>query len=79
MPHNEGHPIEGERSKPYQLYRTGLDGELIERIAEADTREELWQVHKRRPDWRYAILHNRKRIWPEPKPCLAAATKRKGK
>jgi hypothetical protein len=31
--------IEGEPLKPYRLYRTGLNDEIIEMVAEADTIE----------------------------------------
>lgn len=46
--------IPGERSKRYQLWRVNQTGELIERVAEADSREELDKV-KRRDDWLYKI------------------------
>jgi hypothetical protein len=53
--------IEGEPLKPYRLYRTGLNDEIIEMVAEADTMEEV-RAHKGRLDWRYAIYHNGKRV-----------------
>jgi len=54
-----GMKIEGERSKPRQLWRvSGLDGHKIRRIAEADTQEQLWRKHKRRADWHYKTYHN---------------------
>lgn len=56
--------IEGEPSKPYQLFQTDQNGGLVKKLAEAETREELWRLHKRRGDYHYAILHKRKRIWP---------------
>lgn len=42
--------------KPYQLYRTIASCLWLEKLAEA-TKEELWQIHHRRPDFQYAILH----------------------
>ena len=44
--------------KPWQLYRTNVDGKLQEKLAEAATREELWKIHERRPDYNYAIVHS---------------------
>jgi hypothetical protein len=41
--------------KPWQLYRTNVDGKLQEKLAEAVSREELWKIHKRRPDYNYGI------------------------
>ena len=40
--------IEGAPSKPYKLYRTGLNDEIISLVAEAGTQEELSKLHKRR-------------------------------
>jgi hypothetical protein len=34
--------------KPYQLYRTSSNCMLLEKLAEADGKEELWQLHNRR-------------------------------
>jgi hypothetical protein len=53
-------PIEGEPSKPWQLWRTHK-GEQIEKVAEGETREELAK-HKRRLDWTYDIYHNRRLV-----------------
>jgi hypothetical protein len=50
-----GGKIEGERSKAWQLWRVGTDGSEIELVAEADTRDELRRLHKRRQDWRYKV------------------------
>jgi hypothetical protein len=51
--------------KPWQLYRTNVDGKLQEKLAEAASREGLWKIHKRRPDYNYAIVHiPEERIWP---------------
>lgn len=50
-------PGSGEPAKLYILYRVGLNGERISRVAEADTREELDRLHKRRLDWRYKLFH----------------------
>jgi hypothetical protein len=44
--------------KAYQLYRTSSNCMLLERLAEGDTKEELWQIHNRRPGYQYAILHS---------------------
>jgi len=54
-----------EATKPWQLYRTNVDGKFQEKLAEAASREELWKIHKRRPDYNYAIVHiPEERIWP---------------
>jgi hypothetical protein len=53
--------IEGKPVRPYSLYRIGLNDEIIELVVRADTLEEL-DAHRRRPDWKYAIYENRKRI-----------------
>ena len=64
-----GMKIEGERSKPWQLWRvSGLDGHKIRRIAEADTQEALWRKHKRRADWHYKTYHNWRPVDDGPKP-----------
>jgi hypothetical protein len=64
-----GMKIEGERSKPWQLWRvSGLDGHKIRRIAEADTQEELWRKHKRRADWHYKTYHNWRPVDDGPTP-----------
>lgn len=55
---NPGKPV-----RPYSLYRIGLNDEIIELVLRADTLEEL-EAHRRRPDWKYAIYQNRKRIDP---------------
>ena len=57
-----GGNIEGERSKPWQLWRVRLDGSQIELVAEADTRDELRRLSKqnRRVDWRYKTYHNQR-------------------
>jgi len=57
-------PMHGEPAKPYQIFRTGLNGELVQKLAEADTREGLWKIHRQRTDYKYAILHKRRQIWP---------------
>jgi hypothetical protein len=47
--------------KPYQLYRTSSHNcMLLEKLVEADSKEELWQLHNRRPD--DAILQSGERI-----------------
>jgi hypothetical protein len=49
--------------KPYQLYRTSSNNCMLsEKLAEADSKEELWQLHNRRPDYQYAILQSGERI-----------------
>jgi hypothetical protein len=54
-----GGKIEGERLKPWQLWRvSGMDGHKIRVIAESDTQQELWRKHKRRADWHYKTYHN---------------------
>jgi hypothetical protein len=55
-----GWKIEGEPSKPWQLWRVSpVDDSRIERVAEADTRDELRLLskQKRRLDWRYKTFH----------------------
>jgi hypothetical protein len=52
----------GEPAKPYVLYRIGANDEIIERIAEGDSVEDLYKAHRRRLDWKYAIYHNRQRL-----------------
>jgi hypothetical protein len=55
--------IAGKPVRPYSLYRIGLNDEIIELVLRADTLEEL-EAHSRRPDWKYAIYQNRKKIDP---------------
>ena len=57
--------IEGKPVRPYSLYRIGLNDEIIELVVRADTLEEL-KAHMR-PDWKYAIYQNRKRIDASPR------------
>jgi hypothetical protein len=59
MPADECMEIEAEPSYPMQLYRVDNDGHDIELLAEGDTQEDLWKLHKRRWDYRYKIYHNR--------------------
>lgn len=62
---NRKHPmhIGGERVKPWAVWRvSSIDGRQLERVAEADTREELRGLYKRRQDWHYRIYHNRKPV-----------------
>jgi hypothetical protein len=54
--------MEGTPSKPYKLYRTRPNGEIISLVAEADTRDELGKLHERRLAWHYKTDHNRKPI-----------------
>jgi hypothetical protein len=57
---------EGEPMKPWAVWRLdGPNGRQIERIAEADTREELETKYKRRLDSYYGIYHNRQlvKLW----------------
>jgi hypothetical protein len=61
MTHSGGH-IEGDPALPYQLFRSDLDGNLIEpAVANFQTLDEV-RAFKRRLDWRYVLLHKRKRI-----------------
>ncbi|WP_315742317.1 MULTISPECIES: hypothetical protein [unclassified Bradyrhizobium] len=53
---------EGEPAKPWVVWRVGTEGQRIERVAEADTREELAARYKRRLDWRYKIYHQGKPV-----------------
>jgi hypothetical protein len=55
--------IAGKPVRPYSLCRIGLNDEIIELVVRADTLEEL-EAHSRRPDWKYAIYQNRKKIDP---------------
>lgn len=50
--------IEGPFSKPYELWRMNSKKEKIERLASADTIEELDKV-RRRGDWIYETYQNR--------------------
>ena len=53
--------IEGQRSKPYELWRVDSKKERLERLASADTLEELSKI-KRRLDWLYEIYHEGRAI-----------------
>ena len=64
MPHSGGY-FEGENAAPYQLFRSDLDGKLIEpAVASFQSLDEV-RVFKRRNDWHYVLLHKRKRV-PSP-------------
>ena len=52
--------IPGERANPRAVWRVNSNGSQIEKVAEADTSEEL--RYKRRQDWRYKIYHNLKPV-----------------
>jgi hypothetical protein len=54
---------EGEPMKPYVLYRVGANNEIIERIAEGDSVEEVFKAHRRRLNWNYAVYHQDKQIF----------------
>jgi hypothetical protein len=54
-------PMDGEPSKPWQLWRVNQKGEQITKVVEGDTRDELAK-HERRLDWRYQIFHKRRPI-----------------
>ena len=57
--------IEGEPIKPWAVWRLDSpDGRQIERIAEADTREELETKYQRGLDSYYGIYHNRQLVKP---------------
>jgi hypothetical protein len=43
-------------TKYWRLYRVRGDGKLIQpALAEADTPEELWTIHRRRQDYKYEV------------------------
>jgi hypothetical protein len=54
---------EGEQTKPYVLYRVGANNELIERIAEAESVEDLFKAQRRRLNLKYAVYHHGKQIF----------------
>jgi hypothetical protein len=54
---------EAEPTKPYVLYRVGANDEIIERIAEGDSVEDLFKVHRRRLNSKYAVYHRGKQIF----------------
>ena len=58
MVRDEGLPMEGEKAKPYQIYRILGDGTLT-LVAAFDSEEEL-KAHPKRPDWRVRIRINGK-------------------
>ena len=63
MPANgKSRDVEGAPGKAYKLYRTGLKGEIIGLVAEADSLEELSRLHMRRRDWHYRIYHKGKPV-----------------
>jgi hypothetical protein len=52
--------IEGKSVKLWSVWRLNHNGEQIERIAQADTREDF--AYTPRADWRYGIFHHRDRV-----------------
>jgi hypothetical protein len=60
MSPKEGMPIEGNPSKPYQLWRLYASGEKCDLLVEGDTREEL--KFRRRTSYRTAIYYKGKRL-----------------
>jgi hypothetical protein len=58
--------FEGEPSKPWAVWRLYAEGKQIEKVAEADTREELDGKYQRRLDWRYGIFYKRERVASAP-------------
>jgi len=54
---------EGEPTKPYVLYRVGANDEIIERIAEGDSVEDLFKAQRRRLNLKYAVYHHGKQIF----------------
>ena len=52
--------IEDKPVKAWPVWRLDHNGEPIERIAQADTREEL--AYTPRQDWHYGIFHKSKRV-----------------
>ena len=64
-----GRKIEGQRSKPWRLWRvSGIDGHHIQLVAEADTQEELYRKHKRSLDRHYKTYHSGLPVKDRPKP-----------
>lgn len=60
--------VEGEILKPYSLYRSGFNDEIIGcSIARTDTLEEAIEIaktHEHRNDWHFVVHHRRKKVWP---------------
>jgi len=60
MSPKEGMPIEGNPSKPYQLWRLYANGQKCELLVEGDTREEL--KFRPRNDYRTAVYYKGQRL-----------------
>jgi len=55
-----GELVEGPPAKRFRIYRLDIDDNLYECVAAFDTIDEV-RAFRRRPDWRYTVLVNRKR------------------
>ena len=69
---------EGE-PKPYVLYRVGADDEIIERVAEGDSVEDLFKVHRGRLNSKYAVYHRGKQIFLPPRWVAQAPAARRSR
>jgi hypothetical protein len=54
---------EREPTKPYILYRVGANDEVIGRIVEGDSVEDLFKAQRRRLNLKYAVYHRGKQIF----------------
>jgi hypothetical protein len=61
MSEKEMPPVEGERTKPYRVWRLDINDERFEMLAAYDTEEEA-RKHPRRLDQRTAIYHRNERL-----------------
>lgn len=55
--------MEGELIKPYVLCRIGENDEIIERLAEGESVEDLFKAHRRQLNSKYAVYHHGKRLF----------------
>jgi hypothetical protein len=51
---------EGEAAAKFPIYRSALNGDLLDRVAEFDTIDEVLAYKSGRPDWRCVVLVRRK-------------------
>ena len=49
--------MEGELTKPYVLCRIGENDEIIERLAEGESVEDLFKAHRRQLNSKYAVYY----------------------
>ena len=63
MATQERFDIKGDPTKPYVLYRTGANEEIIECIADGDSVEDLFKAHRRQLNSKYAVYHHGKRLF----------------